>query len=125
MTGLGSDSWVGLDQLDENDALYSRATAFIGNVKWQALTSTASDMRAIDCQLSEKYSLGHFNLVRRLQFADGVSWVARLRLPDLPSVFGQREALEAEECMRIEIATMKFLRSVVVQKFIHGRTHRS
>lgn len=31
-------------------------------------------MRSVDCQ-REKYSVGHFNLVRRLQFADGVSWI--------------------------------------------------
>ena len=114
MTELGSDSWVGLEQVDEENELYDRTTAFIGAIKWQALTALATRMRSVDCQLSEKYSVGHFNLVRRLQFADGVSWIARLRLPELPSMFGQREALNAKECMRIEIATMKYLRYVTI-----------
>jgi hypothetical protein len=125
MAELGSGNWVGLEQIDEDDELYDRTTAFIGAIKWQALTSLATRMRAVDCQLSEKYSVGHFNLVRRLQFTDGVSWIARLRLPDLPSMFGQREALNAEECMRIEIATMKYLRYVInAGAHPHGRNTR-
>ena len=118
MADIGSDSWTGIDQIDEEDELQGRTTAFLGAIKWQALTSLASRMRAVDCQLSEKYSVGHFNLVRRLQFADGISWIARLRLPELPGVFGQREALNAEECMRIEIATMKYIRCVDLQALI-------
>jgi len=118
MADVGSDSWIGLDQVDEEDELHNRTTAFLGAINWQALTSLAFRMRAVDCQLSEKYSVGHFNLVRRLQFTDGISWIARLRLPELPDVFGQREALNAEECMRIEIATMKYLRYVNMQALI-------
>lgn len=116
---------VGRPRADRRGRLHDRTTAFIGAIKWQALTSLAIHMRSVDCQ-REKYSVGHFNLVRRLQFADGVSWIARLRLPDLPSMFGQREALNAEDCMRIEIATMKYLRYAInAGAHPHGRTRES
>lgn len=61
------------------------------------------------CELSDKYSLGYYNLVKRLIFLDGVSWIVRLRLPQLPSVFGTREAMESTDCMSIEIAIMNYM----------------
>jgi hypothetical protein len=114
MAHLGSDTWFGVDEIEEDSDLRSRATAFLAAVNWEVLTSIASQIRGVECTLSDKYSLGHFNLVRRLTFADGVSWVVRLRLPDLPDVFGTREAMKAADCMGIEVATMEYIRYVVL-----------
>lgn len=81
MSAIGSDSWRGAENY-EGDELHNRATNFLTSISWDALAAIASKYRnGIDCQLNEKYSLGYFNLVRRLVFKDGVSWVARLRLP--------------------------------------------
>lgn len=110
MSGLGSDTWLGIDDYDEDDDLHSRATSFVAAINWAVLLSIASQTRGVECQLSEKYSLGHFNLVRRLTFEDGVSWIVRLRLPELPSMFGIREAMKAADCMAIEVATMNYFR---------------
>jgi hypothetical protein len=110
MAHLGCDTWFGVDEIEEDSDLRSRATAFLAAVNWEVLTSIASQIRGVECTLSDKYSLGHFNLVRRLTFADGVSWVVRLRLPDLPGVFGTREAMKAADCMGIEVATMEYIR---------------
>jgi len=109
MSGLGSDTWLEASEIDEESDLHIRATTFVATIHWENLVTIASRIRGTQCTLSEKYSLGHFNLVRRLTFVDGVSWVARLRLPDLPSVFGMREAMKPAGCMGIEIATMRFL----------------
>ena len=108
---IGSHLWLSSSVYDEGDELYGRATNFLKTTKWAALKTIASGFRGgIECQLSEKYSLGHFNLVRKFTFDDGECWVVRLRLPILQNVFGNREALDVEPGMRSEIATMNFLR---------------
>ncbi len=108
---LGSSSWVNADEYEVGGELYNRATTFLAAVKWAALISLASKLRhGIPCHVGERYSIGHFNMVRQIVFADEITWVARLRLPELKPVFGIREALEAERCMKIEVSTMNFLR---------------
>lgn len=109
MSGLGSETCLGADETGDPE-LHTRATAFLAAIKWHSLIALASKMRGTGCQLSEKFSMGHFNVVRRLTFEDGASWVVRLRLPELQSVFGTREVLHAEGCMGIEVATMKYIR---------------
>lgn len=42
--------------------------------------------------------------------SDGDSWIARLRLPELPSIFGTHNTLDVRGCMDIEIVTMNYLR---------------
>lgn len=110
MAGIGSDTWLEATEIDEESDLHTRATTFVATIHWENLVIIASRIRGVQCSLSEKYSLGHFNLVRRLTFVDGISWIARLRLPELPSVFGMREAMKPAGCMSIEIATMNYLR---------------
>lgn len=110
MGEVGSTSWLDATEYDEGDELHTRATSFVASVNWDILTARASERRGSKCSLSDKFSLGHFNLVRRLVFEDGTSWIVRLRLPQLPSTFGTREALDPIVCMRIEIATMSYLR---------------
>jgi hypothetical protein len=117
---LGSDSWTGAgdyapsddesdDTNDVNRLFYQRATSFVGQVNWEALAALSSGLRgSVTCKVRENYSIGHFNMVRRLDFADGVSWVARLRMPELKAVFGEGDALDAIEAMKVEIASMKF-----------------
>lgn len=110
MTELGSESWMGASDYDEGDELHNRATGFVNSIHWDRIVSYASGLRNHRCNLGGKYSLGHFNLVRRLTFDDGVDWVVRLRLPECFSMSDTREKLSAADCMRIEIATMTFLR---------------
>jgi hypothetical protein len=110
MNHLGSDAWLDANGIDEESELHTRATTFVAAIKWENLKTLASGIRGMACELSDKYSLGHYNLVKRLTFVDGVSWIVRLRLPQLPSVFGAREAMKAVDCMSIEIATMNYIR---------------
>jgi hypothetical protein len=113
-THLGSASWIGVDEYDPGDRFYERATKFFAAVKWDVLASVSSDLRnSVPCQFSEKYSIGHFNMVRRIVFADGVSWVARLRLPQLEAIFGDRELLDVARTIKVEVASMNFLRYVM------------
>ncbi|KAK4554759.1 hypothetical protein LTR86_008261 [Recurvomyces mirabilis] len=111
MSSLGSDNWLGASDYEEGGELHTRAIAFVANVQWDALVAIATGLRnGVSCELSSKFSLGHFNLVRRITFADGVSWIARIRLPELKGFFGEREALDAGRSMEIEVSTMKYLK---------------
>jgi hypothetical protein len=110
MNHLGSDAWLDANEIDEESELHTRATTFVAAINWEKLKSLASEIRGMGCELSDKYSLGQYNLVKRLTFVDGVSWIVRLRLPQLPSVFGTREAMKIADCMSIEIATMNYTR---------------
>ncbi|KAK0656792.1 hypothetical protein B0T16DRAFT_400230 [Cercophora newfieldiana] len=87
---------------------------FLATVKWDVLESISSRLRnGVPCDFSEKYSIGHFNMVRRIAFADGISWIARLRLPQLKAGFGDREVLDVASILKVEIAGMKFLKAKI------------
>ena len=108
---MASSHWVGDEQYEEEDPLHERAEAFLRPVNWDVLVQICSEAhRNILCRLHEKFSLGHFNLVRHIIFEDGEEWIARLRLPDIPDVFGLRELLDVESIMKSEIAATKYLR---------------
>lgn len=110
MTPIGSEGWLGASRYDEGHELHERATLFFQNVKWVKVTELASEMRGVDCQLGGRYSLGHFNLVRRLVFADETSWIIRLRLPEVSNLSGSGEPRSQQDCLKIEVDSMKFLR---------------
>ncbi len=108
---LGSSSWIAADMYEPGGEFHERATKFLATVKWDLLVSISSGLRnGIPCSFEEKFSIGHFNMVRRIVFADGISWVARLRLPELKAVFGDREVLDVASSLKVEMASMKFLK---------------
>lgn len=108
---MASSHWVGSEPYEEGDLLRERAEVFLREVNWDALIQICSEAhRGVACRLHDKFSLGHFNLVRHVIFEDGMEWIARLRLPDIPAVFGQRELLDVESIMKSEIAATKYLR---------------
>ncbi|CAG9998138.1 unnamed protein product [Clonostachys byssicola] len=109
-SNLGSESWNNADDYEPGAELHTRAVKFLDAINWEALTSLASELRdGTPCRIEQPYSIGHFNMVRRIIFKDYVSWVARLRMPDLDAVFGSRESLDPTSLMRVEVATMKYL----------------
>ena len=108
---MASSQWLGAEVYEKESPLYERAEAFLRQVNWDILIQICSEAhRHVGCRLQEKFSLGHFNLVRHVIFEDGEEWIARLRLPDIPGVFGQRELLDVESIMKSEIAATKYLR---------------
>ena len=108
---MASSHWLGADEYEEGGPFHERAEAFLRQVNWDVLIQICSEAhRHIGCRLQENFSLGHFNLVRHIIFEDGEEWIARLRLPDIPTIFGQRELLDVESIMKSEIAAAKYLR---------------
>jgi len=59
----------------------------------------------------------------QLHRTDGISWVARVRLPELGAFFGDRELLSVASTLRVEVASMKFLRYVRSVREFAERTH--
>lgn len=119
---LGSDLWLGADAYEPGGVFHTRATEFLTAVKWDVLAEIAPTHRDdIPCRFEDKFSIGHYNMVRRVKFDDGVSCVVRLRLPDM-EMFEGREALKASKVMEIEIARMKFF-GFVLLIFVMSWTH--
>ena len=108
-TPLGSDAWIGADRY--NNAYTKRIVDFMNALNEQALQAYASRLRDHrPCTLSDKFSVGTTNLVRKLQFNDGVEWIARLRMP--PSEGNTLDKEKALTEMQCELDTMEFVRCV-------------
>ncbi|KAK3381135.1 hypothetical protein B0H63DRAFT_501844 [Podospora didyma] len=105
LSALGSDSWLGVDEYEPGSELYVRATEFLATVKWDLLANIASKHKnGMSCRYEDKFSIGHFNMVRRIVFKDDTSWVARLlfwmtmsktSIP-VPKVFDYNTSLDNE-----------------------------
>ncbi|KAK3377280.1 hypothetical protein B0T24DRAFT_620845 [Lasiosphaeria ovina] len=110
---LGSAAWTGGEEYGGEYA--DRINQFTGQVSEKALLSYASSLRGNQpCTISSEFSVGNFNLVRKIRFDDGVEWIARLRMPPIagqetemaPDWARQKMHLD----MRSELATMEFIR---------------
>jgi hypothetical protein len=112
---VGSASWNGAADYEIDSVFHKRATAFFESLNWKELTSISSSLRnGIPCGFQGDFSIGHFNMVRHIVFEDGISWVARLRLPLLSEAFGGREALDCDGSLKIEIASMNLLKYATI-----------
>ncbi|KAF5687134.1 hypothetical protein FCIRC_2522 [Fusarium circinatum] len=108
---VGSISWIGADAYDPGDELHDRALAVLATLNWDHLLSISSALKnGVPCTFSQKFSIGHFNMVRRIGFTDGTSWVARVWLPELRTIFGDREALDVASTLKVEVASIKFFK---------------
>ncbi|OAA70601.1 Protein kinase-like domain protein [Cordyceps fumosorosea ARSEF 2679] len=108
---IGSDAWLGAGNYEPGSAWNTRATDFFKVVKWGAVAAIASRLRGgISCSFADKFAIGNFNIVRRLDFDDGVSWVARVRLPPIIDGVADRGALPVSQAIEMEAASIKFLR---------------
>ncbi|PNP76659.1 hypothetical protein FNYG_10078 [Fusarium nygamai] len=71
---VGSTSWIGADAYDPGDELHDRALAVLDKLNWDPLLSLSSALNnGVPCTFSQKFSIGHFNMVRRIDFTDGTS----------------------------------------------------
>ncbi|KAF8243760.1 hypothetical protein K440DRAFT_611613 [Wilcoxina mikolae CBS 423.85] len=108
---LGSAQWTGGAAYGENDEYRNRIANFHSNISESALLSRASQLReGMQCSLSTEFSVGTFNYVRKITFADGIQWIVRLRMPDIER---KKDTAASDNLYRLqsEIHTMEFLRA--------------
>ena len=104
---VGSSSWVGPDSDDEDSIKVQR---FFDTFKWYVLAAIASRLRdGLGCNYADRFSTGQFNIVRRLIFEDGVSWVVRVQLPLEVSPLPPH-LYPSPRAYDVEIASMMFLK---------------
>ncbi|KAH8423953.1 phosphotransferase family protein [Aspergillus melleus] len=85
--------------------LRSRAERFLESIDWAALVRFVLAGRdGLECRLLPHIGLGQNHMVRVVEFADQVRWLARLRLPPL-----QESCAEARGTMESECRTMCFV----------------
>ncbi|EEP79988.1 predicted protein [Uncinocarpus reesii 1704] len=132
---IGSDSWTSAREYkpgageplnpkkDERHFLYQRAVDFNDKTDWHAVVATASRLRnGKNCSIRRRFSIGIFNMVKRIVFEDGVSWVIRLRMPSLGGMLGRKERLPPGQALGMEVAAMIFFKtktSIPVPKLYH------
>ena len=105
---VGTAAWTGGAEYEEEYAM--RIKKFIDTLSQQTLMSYVSALRDNrPCALSPEFSVGNFNLVRKIQFDDGVEWITRLRMPPLPGHSATAQKTTLTE-MESELATMEFIR---------------
>lgn len=115
-TAHGSDFWRGAEDLEENNEERLRANALISAVKWDVLSELILQQNGgKPCYFHDKFSIGHFNLVKRVSFegdeaGSTTDWVVRLRLPS-DGIFQSPEKLDPRKIMEVEVASMKFYKA--------------
>lgn len=86
-----------------------RAEKFLESIDWGSLIQRASAKRnGIECRLLPQVGLGYNHMVRVVEFADQVQWVARLRMPHLPGNCGG--ATQARDIIESEYSTIHLVR---------------
>ena len=106
---VGSERWHGVEFLDEDDNPYicEKLRRCINDTRWNSLVARCSELRrGISCTISESFSYGTQNLVKLVQFEDGVKWVARVALEDVDD----RMAASLEDQMKSQISTYRYLK---------------
>ncbi|SLM39289.1 Protein kinase-like domain [Lasallia pustulata] len=80
------------------------------NTNWHNVTEMCSSLRQnLSCKVGESFTTGSQNLVRLVEFEDGVKWVARIWMGDGEEK-DMRMAASAEKIMENQVATYRYLR---------------
>lgn len=107
---VGSDAWQGSEHLLEGGHLETLAKASMKNTNWHNVTEMCSSLRQnLSCKVGESFTTGSQNLVRLVEFEDGVKWVARIWMGDGEEK-DMRMAASAEKIMENQVATYRYLR---------------
>jgi hypothetical protein len=126
-TLLGSESWT--NEPRYQNAYRARLDFVLGKVSVLTLQKLGSLLRnGLECTVSNNFSAGDFNLVKKITFEDEVRWIVRIRLPPISyfsfgipkdkahdrRVEGENSSIKCTErdleSLRSEIVTMKYLR---------------
>jgi hypothetical protein len=113
-SAFGSAAWTGGEEY--GGEYTERIDDFLVKINASTLLSYPSSLREKrSCTISREFSVGNFNLVRRIEFEDGISWIARLRMPPMLDEH-TGASLHSQEKVRLEMQseldTMDFIRYI-------------
>jgi hypothetical protein len=104
---IGYDAWKGFSESSVGTEKMVRT--FGESIHWDNITSFCRRCRDVQCSIGSKFLVGSKNLVKLVEFADGIKWVARLPLPRPDIYCAERGTLNRLKALRSEVATLKFL----------------
>lgn len=99
---IGSDGWDG-DAENMSDSM----KRCIDDTNWGSVLKTCELLRGgVGCVVGVRYSWGSQNVVKLIEFKDGVKWVIRIPLGDTESLW----AASIPQRIENEVATYKYLK---------------
>jgi hypothetical protein len=114
---LGSELWTNEPRYHNEYRL--RIHFVLNEVPPKVIHQLASSLRGgLSCVVSDTFSAGDFNLVKKITFVDNEQWVMRIRMPPLSffragTPHGPVKCTDREiEALRSEVSTMQYIRSV-------------
>ena len=104
---IGSASWDdGYKESREEDFDLAVARRF-SETRWNRVTERCSTLRGgVKCAIGHKTKHGDFNLVKLVEFEDGIKWIFRT-----PIDYGDKQfAANSTTKIKVEVATYKYLK---------------
>ena len=108
---IGSEGWKCATDLFKESDLAEMVRSSIEKTDLDKLVSLCSSLRqGIACKISDKFTSGTRNLVRLVEFDDGVKWVARIWMFRLGQETDEWSLASAEKIMESQVATYKYFK---------------
>lgn len=108
---IGSEGWACATNFYEESETADLVRSSVANSDLNKLVTLCSSLRqSIGCKISEKFTSGTRNLVRLVQFDDGVKWAARIWMFRLGQDTDEWALASAEKVMESQVATYKYLK---------------
>lgn len=106
---IGCEGWKGVN---ENIPEYKhRILNFNEALKWDRVVKLCSSLRGgMRCEISAKFSVGCFKIVKLVEFEDGVKWVAAITMPPRDEEDDKKlEVTSAKKQLESLITTYRYL----------------
>ncbi|KAM3415196.1 hypothetical protein BST61_g10316 [Cercospora zeina] len=97
MSAIGSEGWQDAGVHAEDGV---EVQEFVQQIDWSVICKNAEEIRSIPCTISPRYTRGRRNVVRKLEFSDGVQWIVRLHIPHAAKTGGAAAEHGAMELLR-------------------------
>ena len=108
---IGSEGWKCATNLYEEGDLAKLVRSSVENTDLDKLVTLCSSLRpGISCKISDKFTSGTRNLVRLVEFDDGVKWAARIWMLRYGQETDEWTLASAEKVMESQLATYKYLK---------------
>ncbi|KAH0551623.1 hypothetical protein GP486_007160 [Trichoglossum hirsutum] len=106
---VGCDAWKCYSDISYK--VEKDVRAFQESIQWDNIISFCRESRGVLCNMGPKFVVGSKNLVKVVEFADGIKWVAKLPLPR-PGVYRINGNVKSQStALRSEVATFRFLKT--------------